>query len=248
MSAIKFNEVIDFIRENDCCHIKVLGLDKTRICEYVQEDGTTDGAIAYLESKRNVLSAYHRVKIIGTTNSGKSQNWTNAFNWIVQLDNNLPVHQNSQDHTSSPRGFISSSEASIMAQFEALKLELKYNEQLRDLREKLKAKDETDPMLKYLPLAPLFIKDKEKIGQIMGIAAAMSGKSFQQSGGIAGAEQNTVIQKQMTEQELDEKLVVFYKNIETLLKHKDVGLEKLSKIIDKAIEKPELVNTLLTFI
>ena len=246
MSAIKFNEVIDFIREQECCHIKVLGLDKTRICEYIQEDGTTEGAIAYLESKRNVLNPYNRVKIIATTNSGKSQNWTNAFNWTVQLDNNSPIQQNSQDHTSTPRGYISASEANIMAQFEALKLELKYDKQIQELKDQLKGKDE-DPYFKYLPLASFFIKDKEQKKEFFNVAAAMNGKPIQQSKGIAGSEGST-IQKEMTEQELEKHLEKFYQKIAVLLKHEHVGLVKLEKILDKAIEDPSLVDKLLSFI
>jgi hypothetical protein len=245
MSAIKLNEAIDLIRENDCSCVKILGLDKKRICEYIEDDGTSEGAIAYIERKKNMLSSYGRVQIIATTSSGKSQNWTNAFCWIVQCDNNLPVQQNSPDHVNAPRGFISASEAAIMAQFEALKLELKYNEQLRDLKEQLKAKEDSDPFSKYLPLLPVFVKDKETRQSIMGIALAMSGKSMQPAAGIAGG-QGSTIQTEMSKEESQKRGVIFIEKINKLIAHEKVGIDKLEKFVDAVIEDPSIIDKLIS--
>lgn len=245
---IKFIEAINLMRENELSCVKVIGLDKKRICEFVDND-SVEAAVKYLEDKQSMLASYGRVNIFACTLSNTKQNWVNKFEWLVQCDSNIPVTYSGQENTTQIKGFVSQREAELMAKVESMQIQMMMQKQIDEINRKLEGKEGKDPsdyLMKLLPIAPFFTNDMTKISKSIELAGAMAGMNVQQKG-IAGGN-NSVIQNQMTEAEVQTKLDDLNAKIIALIKHPDVGLEKLAKIIDAASKDPSLINKVIVFI
>lgn len=245
MSAIKFKEAIEIIREQKCSHVKVLTLDKRRICEYSDEDSTTEGCISYLENKKSVLASYNLVNIFATTKKGADGNWTNAYNWTVKCDNNYD-HNHEENNTQHHRGYVSEREAALMRELDTLKLQVQFQKQIDELNAKLEGKDDGDLFSnfdKLLPLLPLITNDSGKIEKVIQLAGVMNGGKQNSRAGIAGKNE---IKMERTEEEEDLILQRIELNIKKLIKV--CGSDKIDKLIQAASDKPSIVDTALNFL
>lgn len=248
MSAITLDGLCDLMRKHETPFLKIEDFSKNRILDLVNDEDI-ETTINELKRFLPTLQSYGRLIVRAANNSEKKRNFSDAYRWTVDFSQGQVLRQDTAIGTPQ-RGFISASEATLMAQYEALKLQVSYDRKFDELQRQIDNKNKDDIFSnvdRFLPYAPIFIKDEKTLEKIMSIASmqgAMNGKQIQ-STGMAG-KQETVMSTEKTEQEVQKDLDTIQANISALIKA--VGIEKVLKLTTGIKEKPHMVDAALGFL
>ena len=247
MSAIKFDELIGFMRKQNLPYIKISDLAKKRVVEFVESDNV-ETTISELERIKTTLANYGRLNFKCADEKQKKALWNDPFCYVVDFSGeNFPIRSDGQVAQNLQKGYVSEREANLMQELSALKLSMTFQKQLDDMQRRIEGVNSGDPMqmlYKFMPLAPLFIKDPTKLDAIIKLSGAMNGAPMQQQIGIAG--NTNTITSQMHETEIKAKMQAIGVGIDALIEK--VGIEKVEKLISGINQKPHLVDTALTFL
>lgn len=246
MSAISFDAVIELMRKLNTPYIKISSLALKRIVEFVDSDNV-ETTIAEMQRFKPTLIGYGRVHIKAADEKIKTAKWSEPYVWTMDLSNGL---QGQSESGTMQRGFVSHNEANLMAELAAFKLQVKYDNDLRDLRDQLNGKNNDNifsQLKEMLPFAPIFIKDQSTRDSMIAIAGAMGMMNNKtQPQGMAGGPGETTLHSQMTPQEEKEKLKLIHQKLGELISK--VGIEKVEKLVVGISGKPEMVDAALTFL
>jgi hypothetical protein len=250
MSAIKFDELIEFLRKQNMPYVKISDLAKKRVVEYLEDDNV-ENTIAELQRIKPTLASYGRLNFKCADEKQKTAKWNDPFCYVVDfMQGSTHIERSENLGGNPPRGYVSEREAALMAELSTLNLSMQFQKQFDDLKKQIDGSNNGDPLqmlYKFLPIAPLFIKDPTKLDAMAKMAGAMNGNNqntFQIPQGLAG--NTSTIHTQMTEQEQKQKMQIIGQGIDALIAH--VGIEKVEKLIVGINAKPHLVDTALTFL
>jgi hypothetical protein len=242
MSAISWEHVKELIRENKTVCLKIDDLSRRHICEIINEAYTVEDTINALEAKKSMLSSYGRINITAANWNGHKGDWKKKFEWYVITDGiNTPALIGNEVGTTQ-RGYISASEAALMAKYEALVIQSQFQKQIDEMNYKLsgaKGESMAEMIKSAMPFLPLFINDPNKLAAVANMAGMM-----QQAQGMAGKSPSFEVHQ--TEDETQKQLNIISEHLNILIK--EVGIDKVQRLVIGIAKKPNLVDTALTFL
>jgi hypothetical protein len=229
---MNFDDSIKLIGDQKLNHLKVLDPEGKKVFDL--HGSTPDDLISQLQSYENILRTYGRLKFLAATEGIYKQNWKDALTWNIVFGN-TPVSPSPAPLAGAvPAGYISASEAALMAQVKELTLQSAYDKRFAELEKKIEEKDNSG-FEKYMPMAGLFLDlDEKKIQNMMalaGLQSAINGK-----GALAGPPQ---VQTTVEEAELIQNI---QKEMEQL--SQKVEVKTIYEFLKVLNEKPEFMKTL----
>lgn len=251
---MNFEEAITLIEEQNILHVKVQDFNKNRILTI--GESTPIEVQKKLESYKNALSAYGKVTFICATEKIYNSSWRDAAHWSVTFSGmNMQQQQPLQGINTGliPNGYVSQTEATLRAEFEALKMRMDYDKKVLELESKIGKKVDTpDQFLKYLPMLGFFMdidpKKLEAVTSLGNLVSAMNGTAQappvqQQQGqgmnGMGSLKDNPEIVSTPEEEaildDIEEQIVGLSGKVQL------TSIRDFMKVLN---EKPELITTL----
>lgn len=136
-----YEEVKNHIRELKVLHVKVIDVQGKKILEFIGEL-SPENLINKIDCFQSSLQSWGRVTFIAATETQYKQNWKDCFQWPVVFNAAVVTTNNHSPQIGAmPSGFISQSEAMLMAENAKLKLEMDFNKRFSDLEAKINGKD-----------------------------------------------------------------------------------------------------------
>lgn len=249
-----FDQACNLIQEQDIKYLKIEDFNKRRLLSL--SDETAPQLVQKLQAFKDSLSGYGKVIFICADEKCKNSSWRDALHWQVTISSVTPIVQpgaNMQIPGAIPAGYISASEALMQAKIAELTLQMNFEKRFAEMEKKHGVKPSTaDEILKYMPMLGLVMDiDEKKLTQMMGLASlqsTMQGGSNSQQNGIAGLGdkiQETKLTVETTEAE-NQTLDKIENNLAELATK--VSMDDILLLIETLNKKPQLVNTLKTFI
>jgi len=246
-----FQDAIKLIEDGKYNHLKIVDPEGKKIMELNAE--SSDSLIAQLDSYKQVLSTYGRIKFLAANESIFKQNWKDPFTWNVVFTNASPLTPVASIG-SVPAGYVSANEAALAAQVESLKKQIEMDKRFSDLEQKIKEKD-NEGIMQYLPMLGLAMDLPEKklnsmlaLGQIHGL---MNGKTVPGLAGLGAngamkteAEWRDQVKPVVSGTDEEKKLIV---TINTELEElcKKVEMANVAEFLKTLNAKPEFLATLI---
>jgi hypothetical protein len=244
---INFDDAIKLMQELKTPYVRVTDARDKKIVEFV-DVSNVESTIEKLKEFRNALDGYGIINIIAADEKILKANWQNPFIWRVSMARGSNAITGNQQANNFPHhtGYVSQREAELTAQLEALKMQMQFQNQIDLLTRKLEDKGSSD-FTQYIPLAALALKiPANEVAAMMGLV------NQQRPQGIAGNETQAQpkLLVQMTVEEEKEKLQKQLDNITTNISNliKEVGVDKVEKLVVGIAAKPNMVDTALTFL
>lgn len=247
---MKFEQALKLIEEQDILFVKVEDFNKKRLLSL--DAKTAPQLVIKLNQYRDTLASYGKVIFVCADEKIKNSSWRDALHWQVSVSDiqpqlNLPIT------SGAPAGYVSSSEADLRAKLAELNLEMRLNKQMAELEKRvIKPASAADDAMKFMPILGLFMDiDEKKITQMMGLASlsnAMNGTGTNTTTpGIAGLpkpkQDGATVEATPEEQAVLDKID---DELEGLLEK--IPSADFLALVKKLNEKPELANTLKTFL
>lgn len=251
---MNFEQACKLIEEQEITHLKIEDFNKKRLLSL--SDETAPQLIVKLQAFQDALSGYGKVIFICADDKCYRSSWRDALHWQVTISNINPIASpgaNLTPNNAIPHGYVSASEAMLQAKIAELTLQMNFEKRFAELEKKNGVKPSTaDELLKYMPMLGLVMDiDEKKLTQMMGLASLQntmqSGNGTQQNGiaGLGDKIQETKLTVETTEAENQTLDKIENSLVELTTK---VPMDDILLLIDTLNKKPQLVNTLKTFI
>lgn len=227
-----YEDVIKLMRDRNIPHIKIIDAAGKRITELTEFENV-EATISWLDENRSMLESHGRIKLIAADDKIKASNWQKPYEWNVTFTGSKQ-NNDVQHHGRIPQGYISGTEASLLAKFEALQQQIKHDREMNEIRMKLADNDKNDPF-KYLPILGIFMDiPDEKLNKALKMAQigqAMNGKQVGIAGAAEPAQQTTVIKKEMSTEEAAKAAEQINAKIQSVANK--IGVDNFAKLLDK---------------
>lgn len=252
-----FDEVKKCIIDFKVLNLKVTDTQGKKLMEFINEL-SPESLNMKLDGYLGTLQTYGAVKFIAANETQYKQNWKDCYNWHVTFTGISHNATLMQQHTPTHQiGFVSSNEATLMAQVKVMEMQMEFNKKMMELEQKLntpkehhyeRLADKYGPLLMAMAGVKL---DPDQVQQMMGwyqLQNAMNGKNpmVQQNNnnpGIAGIKQEPVLQQTKEEQELELKIVNEMNALRETLSD-----DKILKLVTALKMNPGVADTLLGMI
>lgn len=249
---MQFDEAIQLMKELKTPYIKVSDTSGNRIFD-VTDEQSVENTIDKLKTYLKTIRSLGAVIFVCATETCKKQNWKDAFKWRVTFEGVIQTETKPENNNHAHRGYISQSEANLMAQVQVLQMQMQFNAKLEELNKKIEGNDKPDRIEriidKYAPIAGAFFnitpEKYENMAKIASIQGMMGGSN---SKGIAGVNPtaNNVTQQSVELSPEEKKQVEDFNNeIEKLSEKTD--LEKLTALVRGLNANPGYIDMALGF-
>ena len=250
---MKYSEATKLMKELNTPYIKITDTNGNRIwdcCDEIAAENTVNRLNAFLPT----LKTWGACHFTCATEASKKQNWKDAYKWKVTFEDSNTQVQTDNAAERPKSGYITQTEAALMAQLEALKIQMQMQAQMNELTLKLNDQNKPDKwekmIDKYAPIAGAFFNitpDKyENMMKIASIQGAINGGGG--APGMAGvnpvSKNNTSTEIKLTEEEkmqVDE----FNNEIEKLSEKTD--LPKLIALVKGLNKNPQYIEMATNF-
>ncbi len=239
-----FAKAIELLKDGNYTNVRVFDIGNKKILDL--EGASSELLIDQLEKYKDTMASFGKVTFHVATAAQKAQNWKDFFSWPVTFSgaagNNLP----SPYPTHMP-GYISATEANLMAQLEGMKKENEFNKRFDELNKKL---DDKDNFVKYAPLLPLLglfidIKPEKQaaMASLASLAGAMNNNNNTVQTGINGLVPTNKAEVKGTAEE-QAQIKSINDNLEKL--SEKIPVASIEEFIRTLVEKPEFLTMLMT--
>ena len=237
-----YSEAIELMRNQNLLYVKVIDTKGNRVMDFLEED-SVENTISKLNQYKTTLTSYGALTFICANETVKKQNFKDAFKWHVTFAETQLPQTLQQGMGSVPIGYISQSEASLLATLQGLQSQMKFDAELQKLREEINAKKDNG-FEKYLPMAALLFDIPAEKMQMFMAMQGMSQQTKNHSSGINGLNENKIEMQATPEEqkELDE----IHENVQILIEK--IGQEKVNKLLQFLNANPNMLEMSLQFI
>jgi nitrate reductase NapAB chaperone NapD len=254
---MNYDDVKQYIKELNVTSLKVTDTNGKKLVEFIQAP-SPESLINKLDAFLPSLKAQGRVVMLGANESQYKQNWKECCHWnvtfgtdIVQVNNSTPAH------LPSGMGYMSRTEAELLARNKELENEIKWNTRLSELEKKIekaneKPKEHIYERLadKYGPIALAAMGFKFEPEQMNTMAQMYQLQGLQngtvqphRNTGIAGPnEQGAVIQRTPEEEKMIKDIVASMEQLSTKIPD-----QKILTLLEGLNANPALADMAINF-
>lgn len=244
-----FDNALKLMADQSITHVRVMDTNNKRVLDI--DGGSVEDAVQKITEHKAILSTYGRVNFLCATDSIRKQNWKDAYSWAVTFtgsNEQAPKHDPGIGRI--PSGFVSQNEAMLMAQLQALTIQMDYTKKMSELEAKFTlAQPKNEGFEKYIPMMGMFMDiDQTKMQNMMMLMQMQTAMNGKQPAGISGlfTPENTAAPAQLQTTDDEKKLLEDINNNMEALSEK-VSLDKINQLLKLLADKPEYADMALNF-